>query len=363
MPAETTTPNFSWVKPAVGGDASTWGVVLNTTFDAIDAVVWQNQQALVPIGTILMFGGSTLPSNFLWCNGAVYLDTDVPALAPILKPGGKIVYAGSDASHTAVPNLNYRVPVGSDFAASGWWDLGLAGGEFVHTLAAAEMPVHSHAASQDVHTHAVWQDVHAHTATQGAHTHAIYQDAHTHADSGHGHADGGHTHADSGHGHADGGHTHADGGHTHGATASQDAHTHSYQEWQQGPGVAVRSDVSSYFQGTTTHQTSAASAAGVYVSIGVGYANIGAAYANLGTGHANIGAAYANIGVGYANLGVVQPAVHCDAQQPGITVSAVQPAVYADNRQPNVYVGNAGGGGTHNNMQPYLPVGFMIRYR
>ena len=407
MPAETTTPHFSWVKPAIGGDASTWGVVLNTTFDAIDAVVWQNQQALVPIGTILMFGGSTPPSNFLWCNGAVYLDTDVPSLAPILKPGGKIVYAGSDASHTAVPNLNTRVPVGSDFSSSGWWNLGLAGGESAHTLAVAETPVHKHTAYQDVHTHTVWQDAHTHTATQDAHTHTVSQDGHTHADSGHAHVDSGHTHADSGHAHvdsghthadsghthvdsghthADSGHTHADSGHTHGTTASQDPHTHDVLQWGTfaTPNYGVRADVANYFQNNTTQQTSTASAAGVYVTVNVGYANIVAASANIGTGKAsivaasanigtgkaNIGTGYAslgtgkaNIGTGYASLGAVQPAVHCDPQQPVITVLAVQPAITADNRQPNVYVNNTGGGGAHNNMQPYLPVGFMIRYR
>ena len=43
MCAETVTPNYKWIKPDIGGDASNWGNVLNTTFDAIDAAVFNNQ--------------------------------------------------------------------------------------------------------------------------------------------------------------------------------------------------------------------------------------------------------------------------------------------------------------------------------
>ena len=61
--AETTTPNFKWTKPDIGGDASTWGNVLNQTFDAVDAVAWSNQQAAVPIGAIIMWIGGVAPTN------------------------------------------------------------------------------------------------------------------------------------------------------------------------------------------------------------------------------------------------------------------------------------------------------------
>ncbi len=37
--ADAATINFGWVKPAVGADADSWGGVLNTDLDAIDAVV------------------------------------------------------------------------------------------------------------------------------------------------------------------------------------------------------------------------------------------------------------------------------------------------------------------------------------
>ena len=55
--AETKLRTIKWVKPDIGGDASNWGNVLNATIDAIDCVVWTNQQAGVPIGSIIMFAG------------------------------------------------------------------------------------------------------------------------------------------------------------------------------------------------------------------------------------------------------------------------------------------------------------------
>ena len=108
--AETQTPNFKWVKPDIGGDSTVWGNVLNTTIDAIDSTAWANKQAGVPVGSITMFAGTTLPSNWLWCLGQVYLDTDIPALVPILNHA----FPGSDASHSALPNMAGRMRVGFD---------------------------------------------------------------------------------------------------------------------------------------------------------------------------------------------------------------------------------------------------------
>jgi len=107
-------------------------------------------------------------------------------------------------------------------------------------------------------------------------------------------------------------HTHADSGHVHGASASQDTHSHG--------GVITGAQAGSVFQigatgtltsGRTDNQTPA-----VHISISTDYA-------------------------------------HLDNRQP---------SVYADNRQPNVTVGYSGSGTTHNNMPPYLVLGFIIRF-
>ena len=298
--AETQTPNYKWTKPDIGGDSSTWGNVLNTTFDAIDSVAYANQQSGVPIGSIVMYAGSSPPAGWLWCLGQVYADTDIPNLVPILNHA----FPGSDGSHTALPNLGGRAPVGYD---GGGWAMGAMAGEVNHTLLYYEVPSHNHSAYQDAHNHYNWQDQHQHGATVNAHSHSANQDAHNHGDSGH----------------------------VHGASASQDNHTHTVpNNTVVGSGSGLTNGGASFsLQGNTT--TSGASAGAVYISIATGYANIDAR----------------------------QPAVHIDTQPAyGIATDWRQPGVYSDNRQPGVYTGAAGNDYTHNNMQPYTVVGFIIRY-
>ncbi len=58
--AETLTPNYHWVKPDIGGDASNWGNVLNTGFDAVDAQVHTNQ---VNMGGYLPLTGGTITGS------------------------------------------------------------------------------------------------------------------------------------------------------------------------------------------------------------------------------------------------------------------------------------------------------------
>ena len=130
------------------------------------------------------------------CNGAVYLDTDVPALAALIKVSGFVGYPGSDATHTAVPDLRGRFPIGRDGVG---WTRGAMGGEYNHTLLSTEMPVHGHTAAQAAHTHSAYQDVHVHVAWQDAHAHAVGNtQAHSHVitTGNHSHAihTGGHSH-------------------------------------------------------------------------------------------------------------------------------------------------------------------------
>ena len=58
---ESATKNYGWIKPEVQHSPSTWGGFLNNNFDAIDALVFANQQAGVPIGSIVMWAGNFPP--------------------------------------------------------------------------------------------------------------------------------------------------------------------------------------------------------------------------------------------------------------------------------------------------------------
>lgn len=176
---DTVTANYGWTKPSVGGDQATWGGLLNGDLDLIDAQVFSNQKAITNgatmVGQVTMFAGTTPPTNWLWCNGAVYNNSAIPALAPILAnrfPGG------NGTTTTAVPNLwSGRSAVGYDGSS---WLMGASGGEQNHTLVTGEMPVHNHAISDPGHNHTFSDPGHNHSINQSPHGHGVSDPGHVH---------------------------------------------------------------------------------------------------------------------------------------------------------------------------------------
>ena len=164
--AETTTVNFAWTKPDPGASANTWGATLNATTDKIDAVAWAAQQAGVPVGTMVMFGGAAAPTNWMLCNGASLNTATYAALFAVIG----YAFGGSGVNFN-LPNLTQKFPIGA-----GPNPLGQSGGAFAVALSIANMPAHNHPASQDAHAHYV--DNHTHTASQAAHNHG--DAGHTH---------------------------------------------------------------------------------------------------------------------------------------------------------------------------------------
>jgi microcystin-dependent protein len=283
---ESTTKNYGWIKPEVQHSPTTWGGYLNNMMDAVDGLIFANQQAIVPIGAISMFAGDTPPANWLWCLGSVYQITDIPLLAPLLKnrfPGGDGV------TTMAVPNFGGKAPVGYD---GGGWSMGLSGGEVNHQLSWNEMPTHNHGVSDPSHVHGVGDPSHAHSVWLG--------------DPGHAHniATGGHSHNI---------HT---GSHSHGL----DHQVMTSQGGGNGAGgtpwaiVTVRTDTAGDLGGYTD---------------------------------------------GAGNLGG-----NTDARGTGMSVAmnAVGTGIYLGYAGTGVSIQNAGAYATHNNMQPYCVVGFIIRY-
>jgi microcystin-dependent protein len=152
MCADTITPHYHWVKPEISGSPTTWGVKLNADLDLIDAQLFTTTatanaasaavSALAPnivIGEIKLYAGGhlTLPANWLFCDGTVYNNTDIPLLAPVLNNA----FGGVPGTSNAVPNLNLAFPLGADHVTT---FIGQMGGEATHLLTAAEMPSHTH---------------------------------------------------------------------------------------------------------------------------------------------------------------------------------------------------------------------------
>jgi microcystin-dependent protein len=176
--AETQTPNFKWTKPDLGGDAATWGNVLNTTIDAIDAVAWANQQAGVPIGSLTMWAGPTTspPANWLICDGRTLDYGTTPAYQGLFNIIGRAFNTALTGTQFALPNLVQNFPLGAGSTNA----LGTAGGATTVTLNATMIPAHTHTATQPAHGHAATQAAHTHAVTTGGHNHSISTGSHSH---------------------------------------------------------------------------------------------------------------------------------------------------------------------------------------
>src|SRR4029077_16102506 len=157
---ETVTAHYGWVKPEIAHSPSTWGGFLNTDLDSIDALLFANQQGLVPIGAIQMFGGATAPANWLLCQGQSLATTGTyAALFAVLG------YAfGASGANFNLPNLQGKFPQGATTAP------GATGGASTVTLAAANLPAHTHTITQVAHTHTATQPPHVHPDPGHAHT-------------------------------------------------------------------------------------------------------------------------------------------------------------------------------------------------
>lgn len=159
--AETLTANYGWTKPDPGASANTWGATLNADLDKIDAQVWSNQQAGVPIGSGALWYTATPPANWLICDGS-----SLSTAAPYDKLFAAIGYTyGGSGANFNLPNLQVRFPIGSGTGMA----LAATGGASSTTITTAMMPSH------------------AHPITDVAHTHTLNQTPHTHPDPGHAH--------------------------------------------------------------------------------------------------------------------------------------------------------------------------------
>lgn len=92
-------------------------------------------------GMISIFGGSTPPSGWMFCDGSAVSRTTYSELYSAIGTA----YGSGDGSTTFnLPDLKGRVPVGLDLSQTEFNVLGTKGGAKTHTLSVAEMPAHTH---------------------------------------------------------------------------------------------------------------------------------------------------------------------------------------------------------------------------
>lgn len=93
----------------------------------------------MPIGSVIMFAGESIPTGWLVCDGSLLTSDSYPDLYTAIG----VKYGGSGANFN-LPNFKGRVAAGIDSNDINFNLLGKTGGESTHTLTVDEMPSHTH---------------------------------------------------------------------------------------------------------------------------------------------------------------------------------------------------------------------------
>ena len=112
----------------------------------------------VPPGGIIAYGGTSAPSGYLMCQGALVSRSTYAALFAIV---GTAYGAGDGSTTFGLPDLQQRFPMGKASSGTGA-TLGGTGGTIDHTHTG---PSHAHTVTLSL--------AHTHTVTQAAHTHTV----------------------------------------------------------------------------------------------------------------------------------------------------------------------------------------------
>jgi microcystin-dependent protein len=114
----------------------------------IDGRYTDKTGAVMPVGAVVAFGGTTAPGGWLLCQGQELLITAYQDLYNVLNTA-----FGSAASGSfRLPDLRKRVPVG---VSGTTYPRGATGGAETHTLTSTQIPAHSHTVNDPGHTHSM----------------------------------------------------------------------------------------------------------------------------------------------------------------------------------------------------------------
>lgn len=132
------------------------------------------QNAGSPVGTVISFGGASLPAGWLECNG-----DEVAAQYSDLNTVLNGLYGTGSNGRSLLPDLRGRMPLGagagSNLTAR---SQGNTGGVEGVTLTTSELPAHNHTATDSGHSHGVNDSGHSHAASDSGHSHSIDQHRH-----------------------------------------------------------------------------------------------------------------------------------------------------------------------------------------
>jgi len=154
-------------------DVSSGQDVLATQYNNLRADVAEVLKSSVPIGTVVMWSGSSInvPTGWKLCDGTAISRTTYSDLYTIQ---GNVFGSGDGSTTFNLPDMRDRFIVGAGSSYSS----NSTGGSNSHTLTTAEIPSHNH--TQNSHNHTGSSGTsgsHSHTgttSTTGAHIHNVY---------------------------------------------------------------------------------------------------------------------------------------------------------------------------------------------
>lgn len=114
-----------------------WCTFMSWMFNADGTLsdAFKREVNAVPAGTIVNFGGLTVPAGFLYCNGGAYKQADYPYLYAAI---GVRFGVGNGVDEFQVPNCGGRVVVG--VSPTEGYSLAQTGGDSAPLLTADQMP-------------------------------------------------------------------------------------------------------------------------------------------------------------------------------------------------------------------------------
>jgi microcystin-dependent protein len=103
--------------------------------------------AFMPVGVIMGYAGTSLPTGWLWCDGTTYTNTSQPLLAAAI--GRSFTATAIPGTSFQVPDMRKRSPVGADASEPAVYGLGVAGGQRDSEMLKHfhQVPIHGHTAS------------------------------------------------------------------------------------------------------------------------------------------------------------------------------------------------------------------------